>query len=296
VPVNELASVRERAEGYVILGAGKTAMDACVWLLQSGVSPSAITWIKPREAWLQNRVYLQAGELVGTFFEGIARQLEAAVDATSIDDLFLRLEAAEQFMRVDARVTPSMYRGPTLSELEVQQLRRIENVVRLGKVRKLERSRIVLDQGSIETSPARLHVHCASLGIGAAEAVPIFESDRIILQSIRLGLLPFASALVGYVEATRDSIEDKNRLCPAQRQPQVPLDWVKGTLVGMRADYLWLKEPDIADWLERSRLNPARGVRDLLGDPKVLATMQRYATSVRPALAKLRELVSAAEG
>jgi hypothetical protein len=34
----------------------------------------------------------------------------------------------------------------------------------------------------------------------------------------------------------------------------------------------------------------------LLGDPKVLATMQRYATSVRPALAKLRELVSAAEG
>jgi hypothetical protein len=35
-----------------------------------------------------------------------------------------------------------------------------------------------------------------------------------------------------------------------QRQPQVPLDWVRGLLVGMRADASWQKESEIADWLE----------------------------------------------
>lgn len=28
----------------------------------------------------------------------------------------------------------------------------------------------------------------------------------------------------------------------------------------MKADYQWSKQPDIADWLERSRLNPTHGL------------------------------------
>ena len=39
----------------VILGAGKTAMDAGVWLLEAGFAPDAITWVKPRESWLKTR-------------------------------------------------------------------------------------------------------------------------------------------------------------------------------------------------------------------------------------------------
>jgi hypothetical protein len=293
VPVGELT--RAEAPGpYVIVGAGKTAMDACVWLLASGVDPSRLTWIKPREAWLQNRTYLQGGELVGTFFEGLARQLEAAREAGSVEDLFLRLEAVGQFLRVDRSVVPTMYRGPTLSRLEVAELRRIEHVVRLGRVRRIERDRIVLDRGSVPTSPERTHVHCATVGLNPAPATPIFAPDRITLQSIRLGLIPFNSALTAYVEATRESVEEKNRLCPAQRQPQVPLDWVRGTLVGMRADSLWRREPDIADWLEGTRLNAARGIRERSSDPEVAPTLQRYAASVRPGLARLAEILAAA--
>lgn len=78
VPVGELVSVAEPPEGYVIIGAGKTALDACSWLLETGVAPSDIRWIKPREAWFLNRVFAQGGELVGTLLEGIARQVEAA--------------------------------------------------------------------------------------------------------------------------------------------------------------------------------------------------------------------------
>jgi hypothetical protein len=290
VPVGALADLRERPAGYVIVGAGKTALDAITWLVDSGVAPSNIRWIKSREAWFYNRRYLQGGALVGTMLEGLALQLEAAAQASSAEDLFARLEASEQLVRVDEKITPTMFRAPTLSIAEVEQLRRIEDVVRLGRVRRIEADRIVLDGGTVPTSREHLHVHCAAEGLNAAPETPIFTADRITLQSIRIGLLPFASALVAYVEATRDDVAAKNRLCPPSRQPNVPLDWARGMLISMRAANRWSKEPDITDWLERSRLNLMRGLPQRVGDPDVQQSFGRFLTNVRPALASLERL------
>ena len=294
IPVGKLADLSERPDGYVIIGAGKTALDACTWLLDCGVSPAAIRWVKPREAWFFNRHYMQCGDLVGTFFEGFSLQVEAAAAATSTDDLFARLEAAKQLLRVDGKVTPTMFRGPTLSTGEVDQLRRIEGVVRLGKVRRIERDRVVLSGGEIPTSPGQIHVHCAAQGLNAAPEIPIFAPDRITLQSIRIGLLPFASALIGFVEATREDIETKNRLCPPSRQPNLPLDWLRGTLIGLKADYRWSKEPDIAEWLDRSRLNISRGLFQRAEEPRVQQAFARFTENVRPALANLERLCTEA--
>jgi hypothetical protein len=169
-------------------------------------------------------------------------------------------------------------------------------VVRLGKVRRIESDRIVLEHGSVPTSPEHLHVHCASIGLNPAPAIPIFAQDRITLQSIRIGLMPFNSAVTAYVEATREAIEEKNRLCPSQHQPNVPLDWVRGTLVGMQADGAWSKEPDIAAWLQADRLNAARGVGERMGEPKVQQALQRYLSHLRPGRARLKELLQAAGG
>jgi hypothetical protein len=290
VPPNELARLSERADGYVVIGAGKTALDTCSWLLEIGVSPSDIRWIKPREAWFVNRVFAQGGELAGTLFEGISLQVEAAALATSLEDLFHRLEATEQLLRVDKSVAPTMFKAPTASAAELEELRRIEGVVRLGKVRRIERDAIVLDGGAIPTSPHHLHVHCAAAGLNPAPAIPIFTADRITLQPIRIGLVPFNAALTGFVEATREDVAAKNRLCPPNRYPDVPLDWVRGTLIAMKADYLWSKETDISEWLEKARLNPARGLRQRMGDARVLQAGQRFVEHVRPGLANLEQL------
>ena len=99
VPAGDLVNVRESPAGYVVIGAGKTALDACTWLLDGGVSPDDISWIKPREGWFLNRLYTQGGELVGTTFLGLSLQLEAAAQASSVEDLFARLEAARQVLR-----------------------------------------------------------------------------------------------------------------------------------------------------------------------------------------------------
>jgi hypothetical protein len=293
VPPSELSRVVERADGYVIIGGGKTAIDTCLWLLDVGVAPGDIRWIKPRDSWLTNRVFAQGGELVGSLFEGIALQLEAAAQASSVDDLFARLRATEQLLRVDENHTPTMFKGATVTSSEIEQLRRIENVVR-GRVRRIERDTIVLDGATTPTSSRHLHVHCAAPGLNLAPSIPIFSSERITLQTIRAGLIPFNSALIGFVEATRHDVAEQNRLCPVNRLPDVPLDWLRTTLVAMTADGRWSKEPDIRDWLDSARLNPACGLRERRQDPQLQRAAKRFADNVRPGLQKLQQLLAQA--
>jgi putative NAD(P)-binding protein len=290
IPVNRLVDIVEKPDRYVIVGGGKTALDACVWLLRNGVDPLDIQWVKPREAWLQNRSYTQPGELVGTLFEGISLQMEAAAQATSIDDLIDRLEAAAQMRRVDRSVRPTMFKGATIGDWELDLLRRIEDVIRLGYVRSIERNRILLERGSVATSPRHLHVHCAA-GLRYPPALPIFAADRITLQPVRMGLIPFNAALVGFVEAHRGDDAEKNRLCPTNPFTNTPLDWARATLIQMGADRAWSKEPDLQAWLERSRLNPMRGLRAHAGEERVQRASQKFAANVGPGLNGLAAIV-----
>lgn len=286
----ELARLADHPDGYVVIGAGKTAIDTCLWLLENGVDPDAIRWVKPREAWLLNREYAQPGELVGDLIEGIARQMESAAAATSADDLFDRLEDSAQLRRIYPDVRPTMYKGATVSEWEIEQLRQIENVDRLGHVRRIERDRIVFDEGEAPAAPGALYVHCAAPGLPLRPPRPIFDGDRITLQAIRAGLPVFAAAMIGFVEANRDDDAEKNRLCPPNPYTDTALDWARTTVIGTNADYGWTREPDIAAWLDRSRMNPASGLSAHTGELDVQQSLQRFVENVRPGLARLTEL------
>ncbi len=57
----KLVDVADASSGFTVIGAGKTAMDACTWLLDNGVDPGGIRWIQPREAWLLDRAFNQPG-------------------------------------------------------------------------------------------------------------------------------------------------------------------------------------------------------------------------------------------
>ena len=60
IPVGDLVNVTEPPSGFTVLGAGKTAMDACSFLLDSDVDPEKIRWVRPRDAWLHEPVVLPA--------------------------------------------------------------------------------------------------------------------------------------------------------------------------------------------------------------------------------------------
>lgn len=88
IPINDLVNLVEPGSGYTVIGAGKTGMDACMWLLGSGVTPEMIRWIRPRDAWLLNRAFQQPKELVGSLIEGVSLTLEATAQSESVKDLF----------------------------------------------------------------------------------------------------------------------------------------------------------------------------------------------------------------
>ena len=291
VSVNELPDVEEPASGYTIIGGGKTGSDACTWLLEHGVDPDHIRWVRARDAWMWNRAHLQPLELVTDTIDGVSRCVEASAEADSIDDLFARLEACGQLLRLDERVTPTMYHGATLTVAELELLRTIENVVRLGHVKTIGADQIVLERGTIPTDRGQLHVDCSAAGLGKAPARPIFEPGRITLQCIATVFPTFNAAVIGYLEASRgDDQVAKSRLSPTNRYPETAADWIPNMRGQLESLELWNAEPDMATWLESSRLNIARGMFDKAGEPRMAEAITRLLTYTEPAMTNLQRL------
>jgi hypothetical protein len=292
VPVNGLVTLTEPATGFTIIGSGKTAMDACTWLLDRGVAPDAIRWIRPRDGWFLDRRFTQPLDLVTNLIEGRARMFEAAAAAESVADLFRRLEESEQLVRLDRTVEPTMYRSATLSSGEVEQLSSIERVVRQGRVLAIGTDRVTMEDGSIPSDPGEVYVDCSAAGLRLTAAKPVFEPGRITIQQVRASQPTFNAAFIGFVEAARDDDEAKNRLCPPNPYPNVTLDWIPNVCVEQRALVRWLAEPDVADWLDRARLNAARDLSRHLGEPAMQDALDRLMRFSKPGVDNLERLVA----
>ena len=275
LPAGEIARLGQRPDRFVIIGAGKTALDACVWLLEQGVPPSAIQWIKPREAWWVNRRFQQPHTLLPDFYRGTAIQLEAMARAKSVQDLFARLEAEAFFLRIDPGVTPTMLHGAMISEGEMRLLRQIEDVVRLGHVRRIERDEIFLDAGRVPTSESTVHVHCAARGLARPPLRPIFEPGRVTIQPFLWGFACFQFAMLGVVEATVESDAEKNRLCPPITYWDVNTDYLAAFLAGLANERARTAYQALATWAKASRLNPLSEIGLYRDDPNVIDARER---------------------
>lgn len=290
VPVNELPAAARSDCSYAVHGAGKTAADACTWLLDNDVQPDRIRWVRPRDAWFYDRSHFQPLEQVGSIMEGIALDAEAGADAADVEDLFERLEASGRLVRIDPGQPAAMFRGTMLSANELAALRQIEDVIRLGRVRRIEPDRMVLERGETEVDPDTLHVDCTALGLNNASATPIFQPERIVLQQVRHLSPCFNAALVAFVEAHRDDEVEKNRLCPPNPYPSSVEDWPGMVSQTWRAEARWLNEPDLAAWVGKSRLNLLGALPDHASEPYVQEAVKKYLTHVGAAIERLRQL------
>jgi hypothetical protein len=288
VTINELAGVVEAPSTYVIVGSGKTATDAIVWLLSNGVDPDQIMWVRPRDPWMLDRARVQPDPVVA--IDLAASTMEAAAEASSLDELFLRLEAAEVMLRVDRQAVPTMAKTPTLGAWELDLLRSVERVLRLGRVRGVVREELVLDAGAVALDPDALIVHCAASGLPNPPSVPIWGTDAIRLQTIRAGFPCFCAALAGYVEATRTDDRERNRLCPPNVYGNSLGEWARMQVRGAVASRTYGAEPDIAAWANSTVLNPARVDPTRRDDPALAAAASRLAAVTPRGLVRLAEL------
>ena len=256
VPPNDLPRIRDARDRYVIVGAGKTAMDACLWLLHHGIAPQRLTWIKPRDSWVLDRAAIQPGS---QFAKGVLRdfsnQLAAVHEAESLPDLFDRLEAKGCLLRIDQSVDPTMYRCAILSRAEIDELHRIEDVVRTGHVQSIEPGRVTLAGGTLDNEGSALYIDCSADGLAHREPTTVFSGDHISLQTVRTCQPAFSAAVIAHVEAAYRDDNTRNAFCGPVPYPREPTDWLRMMLAFNKNQLQWFSDPDMMAWVDAARLN-----------------------------------------
>lgn len=291
IPPNDLVDLPDPARSFTVIGAGKTAADTCNWLLDVGIDPDRISWIRPRDPWQFDREYMQPLTLVGSYMQLQARWVEAATGAEDGRDFARRLASNGVFVRIDPHVEPEMFRGATISRREIDSLRTIERVVVGARVLRIRSDLIMTDHGSIATGAGEVYVDCTAAGVRPTILRPIFEPDRITLQYVTVGIVPWSAATIAVVEASRDDDAEKNRLCPPLMFSGDIADVLSMVHTGMVGLMARGAEPDLAAWTEASRLNPARGAANHLDDGRVSDAYASLAANVGPAVSKPSEAV-----
>lgn len=225
-------------------------------------------------------------------YRGVAIQLEAMAQASSIEELFLRLEAEGVLLRIDDAVTPTMFRGALVSESELALLRRIDDVVRMGRVQAIEPGEIVLDTGRVATDARSVHVHCAARGLARPPVRPIFEAGRVTIQPIMWGFACFQFATLGVVEAKVESDDEKNWPCAPIAYWDENRDYLSAFLAMLLGDRMRVAHPALRSWIKGSRLSSVSGVEPHLDDPRVIDARDRFKRFGLDAVQNLQKLLA----
>ena len=284
---------------YVVLGAGKTAMDACIWLLQSGVEAERVQWVVPRDSWLVNRLTTQNGpEFFDEAIGSQAHQMEAFAKASSTEDLFLRLEACGAVLRIDPGRLPGMFHLATVSTAEVAVLARVHDVVRLGRVRSLQSHRMVLQHGEVAVEPGSLFIDCTASAVEPRPTQTVFQGDKMVLQMLRLPQPAFSAATIAYVEAHDEAYPDtasKNAVCATVPFPYALADDPPSVALGMQNQYRWGQDKALRQWMRDSRLDGFGRLMSSVdpADTEMQAVLARYKAGAMAAMTKLPRLMGA---
>ncbi|MEM1433511.1 MAG: NAD(P)/FAD-dependent oxidoreductase [Pseudomonadota bacterium] len=295
---NALPIEAPSAQSFCVLGAGKTAMDTLVWLLNNGVAEDDIAWVCPRRSWMINRKVTQASvEFFRSSIGGFAGQLQALAEGTSPEDIFDRLEASGFMIRVDPTQRPTMFHYATISEGEVAQLQRIERIIEGRRVQSIEREGLQMTDGSTEALPAdTLYVDCTASAVDFKNPPmrPAFEDQRITIQAVRVPNPCLSAAVTAYVEAHYEDDVTRNRLCNPVPLPDDERGFLRSTLGNMMNQVTWSAEPELSAFVTNCRLDGFGAViRDAdTTDPENQAILEKMGRFAQPAAENLMRLLS----
>jgi hypothetical protein len=241
---------------------------------------------------------MQPLELVGSFMQMQARWVAAAAAAVDARDFAHRLESSGVYVRLDPSVEPRTWRGATISTREIDALRSISRVERGGYVRRIGRRSLTLSRGDdvteLPTTPEQVYVDCTAPGVRPTVPRPVFSRDRIVLQYVTIGIVPWSAATIGHIEATRGADDPaKNRLCPVLTFEAEAAGMLRTAYAGMSGLAARGADADLAAWTERCRLNPAAGALSRADQPDITEALTSMALNFAPAMANLAARVTA---
>lgn len=283
-------------EHYVVLGAGKTAMDAVIWMIQSGVDPDKISWVRPRESWLFNREHVQPGE---EFFEAVMdlqiAMLEAAEHAADSAELMRILGEQDYYLRIDPDVEPQMFHYAIISRGEIEILRKVRNIIRNGHVTDITPGLLHFEDSQFPVPGNSLFIDCTASAVPFAvrnEQGPIFQGDTIVLQPLLVPLVVLSAAISAFLEANLADDEARNAMAAPAPLTDSPATFAYAQMINMMNRGLWSQHPDIMGFLARSRLDLTTGTiaRLMAKESPKLAKLQKFREAIErcmPALVKL---------
>lgn len=281
---------------YVILGAGKTAMDVGVWLLENGVDPDTVIWVRPRETWAINRRYTQPGpEFVEGTLDYQITQMEAAATATSADEIFLALEAKGMVLRLDPEILPTKFHFPTISKGEVDLLRRITNIQRIGRLSAIEKGRMIGVDGDAQVPDDTLYIDCTATAAKRIAPTPVFQGDTIVPQLAFVPLVSFCASLAAFLEVHFDDDETRNMLARTTAMTDSVHDYPAALLTNTLNRVAWSMNEKVGSWLKTTRLDPAAraGAAIAQSKPEAAKMLGHVRSSTMAAIPNLQKLAAA---
>ncbi len=278
---------------YVVIGAGKTGMDAITYLIQCRYAdPNDIIWIVPNDAWITAR------ENIGSCMEFLhdcttllEREGHYSEDETGAvgENLisneffhrgFLEWERRGKVYRFDKDVLPTKFKDATLCKEELDLLRKVTRVVRRGRVESIDDGGTMhFDDGTSMEIPwsttDTTYVHCSAGAFNYSKRTkkppPVFSRSRISIQDVygTPGFC-FVGSIIGKLEALGAKLTDaeKNAMCsapsPDPTQAKLSLGPSSGDVGVLTKNHgyvqrltnlrKWLRVPEIRGWLVGHRL------------------------------------------
>ena len=263
-------------EHFIVLGGGKTAMDTAVWLLEAGVAPDRIGWVRPRDSWMFNRRFLQPAHVA---IEGLVEfqlaLVECAAASDSGDEMLLKLEQRNVFLRLDRSVTPKMMHYAVISEGEVEMLQTITQIYRQGRVTRIAPGAMHFGDATVAVPHNSLFIDCTATAVpfnARADVQPFFDGDRITLQVMNTPLVPYSAALAAFIEANFATDAEKNALCPPTPLTDSSDTYPYAVMVNLFSDSILSQNEKTSAFNAPSRLHPtgpAIAKMIAAGDPRL---------------------------
>ena len=119
---------------------------------------------------------------------------------------------------------PTRNRIGSVSDGDIEKMRRIKNIVRKGRVARIEKGRIIFQSGEEMELPANtLAVDCARNGsVFPRHGIKVWDGEKINLQLVQFPPPGMSTTIIAALERKYpDNEEYKNSLCQTIPVPQV---------------------------------------------------------------------------
>lgn len=298
VTPNQLPVTSAQHNKFCIVGAGKTAMDVGVWLINAGAHPDNISWVCPRHSWLLNREVVQGHE---KFFDVsvkcITGQLQAIAQAKDVDDLFEKMEACGFLLRIHPDKKPSMFHYAIISEGEIEKLSQIGNLIENGRVESIETGKMRMQDGTeVQMPEDTLYIDCTASATDfvTPKIKPIFEAGLITPQATQVPNPCLSGSMAAFVAANYPDDESRNAVCKPVPLPDDPTGWLSSQLGNMMNQGIFNRDPKLSKWLSTSRLDAfGRVIRNVNKfNFRKVALVMELRKHIKPAVENLNRLIA----